>query len=352
MKQEQDERSSRFSLRAIWGRLDPAIRWALVVYLVARLLVSAVAAVAVGVAPVQLPEFPDTVHETISDAYPHSGPILDSLLGVWFRWDTGWFNKVAIHGYDASDGSATVSPLYPLLIRCVGALLGGEYLLASLIISNLALIAGLTFLYKLVRLDYPDSVAKRTLALQVALPASFFLLAGYSEPPFLCFAVLSLYAARRSMWAWAGVAAFLATAARMQGWVLALPLGYEALRQAKEGGQAVWKGLAAAAAGPAAVLAYNVYLAAAGLPGMAETYQQDWAVTYAPPWVALVNAIESLLTGSAGELDKLNMMALGLSLLLIGVSLLRLRPTYWLYSCALPLIKALDRAVPEASSSS
>jgi hypothetical protein len=338
MKQQQGQNSGGFSLRRAWNRLGPAVRWALVVYLVARLLASTAAALAVGLAPIQLPPFADSVHETVRDAYPHSNPVLDLLLGVWFRWDTGWFNKVAIHGYDASDGSSTVSPLYPLLIRWLGALLGGEYLLASLLISNAALLAGLVVLYKLVRLDHPDSVARWAVVLQVGIPAGFFLLVGYTEPVFLCFVLLSVYLARRSIWPWAGVAALLATAARMQGWVLAIPLGYEAFSQARERGHLSWESALATAAGPAALVAYNVYLSLAGLPGMAETYQLDWAVTYAPPWVAVLNAIESLVTGTARAQDVLNILSLGLSLALIAFSVRTLRPTYWLYSCLLQLV--------------
>jgi Gpi18-like mannosyltransferase len=338
MDQPQERESGRPSPSRLWQRLDPAFRWALVVFVVTRLLVSTAAVVAVSVAPVQVPDFADRVHETVRQAYPHGSPFLDAILGVWFRWDTGWFNKVAIYGYDASDGSTTVSPLYPLLIRWLGALLGGEYLLASLLVSNLAIFAGLVLLYKLVRLDYPGTVARWTLAVQVALPASFFLFAGYSEPLFLCFAILSVYAARRSMWICSAAAALLAAASRMQGWMLALPLAYEAIRQARERGCFDRRSIVAMAAAPAALLAYNAYLALAGLPGMAETYQLDWAVTYAPPWVAAANAIESLLSGTATMQDAVNMGALALSLALIVISLRRLRPTYWLYSCALQVI--------------
>jgi len=72
------------------------------------------------------------------------------------------------------DGTVTVSPLYPHLIRWLGLLLGGEYLLAALLVTNVALIIGLTLLYKLVCLDFPESTARRAMIYVLAFPAGFF----------------------------------------------------------------------------------------------------------------------------------------------------------------------------------
>jgi len=226
-----------------------ALRWALSVYLIARVLASVWAAAAVSVAPINVPYVGHPVYETIHQAYPHHSPLFDLLLGVWFRWDTGWYIKVALQGYHPSDGSVAFAPLYPLLIRSVGGLLGGEYLLAALLISNVALVVGLALLYKLVSLDFSESVARRTVVYLVVFPAGFFLLAGYTESLFLCFAVLALYAARRSNWMLAGVAACLASLTRLQGWALALPLAYEAFRGNGGSPLRTWPALLAVAGG-------------------------------------------------------------------------------------------------------
>jgi len=321
-----------------WRQFDPALRWALAVYLMSRMLVSVWAAVAVNLAPVQIPYVGEPAYETIHRAYPHSNPVLDSILGVWFRWDTGWFTKVALYGYQPDDGSVTVSPLYPHLIRWFGKLFGGEYLLAALLISNVALIIGLTLLYKLTMLDWPEDMARRAVVYQVAYPAGFFLLAGYTESLFLCLSLLTVYAARRAKWGIVSVAALGASLARMQGWVLAVPLACEALCQARWQPRRAWPGLLAAAAAPLGTASYNIYLALAGLPGMAETYQSKWAVHYAPPWTTVWMAFESLATGRSSLQDMVNTFALVLSLALIAVSVYRFRPSYWLYAAAAQLI--------------
>jgi hypothetical protein len=321
-----------------WKRIDPALRWALTVYLVARLLASVWAAVAVSLAPVDVPYVGHHVYETIHRAYPHDTPWLNLLLGVWFRWDTGWFTKVALYGYWPDDGSTTVSPLYPLSIRLLGGLFGGEYLLAALLISNAALVIGLTFLYKLVRLDFSEWAARRAVVYQVALPAGFFLLAGYTEAVYLCFVILTLYLARKSHWALAGVAAFFTALARMQGWVLVFPLVYEALRQVDWRPLRAWPGLLAAMAGPLGTLSYNLYLILAGLPGMGETYRDFWFVQYMPPWTSVASAVETLVAGRSSFQDVVNTLVLFLSLGLIVVSVRKLRPTYWIYTALSQII--------------
>jgi Gpi18-like mannosyltransferase len=315
-----------------WKQVDPALRWALSVYLVARLLASVWAAVAFSLAPVDVPYVGHHAYETIHRAYPHDIPWLNLVLGVWFRWDTGWFTKVALDGYWPDDGSVTVSPLYPLSIRLLGGLLGGEYLLAALLISSTALVIGLTFLYKLVCLDFPEWVARRAVVYQVALPAGFFLLAGYTEAVYLCLVILTLYMARKSDWVLAGVAAFLTALARMQGWVLVFPLAYEVLRQAGWRPLHAWPGLLAAMAGPLGTLSYNLYLALAGLPAMGAVYRNDWFVQFAPPWTSVALAIEALFTGQSNFQDVINTLTFFLSVGLILVSVRKMRPTYWIYT--------------------
>jgi hypothetical protein len=321
-----------------WKRLDPALRWALGIYLIARVLASGWAALAASLAPIHVPYVGHPVYEMIHQAYPHSSRLLDLLLGVWYRWDTGWFTKVALQGYSLHDGSVTVSPLYPLLIRGLGELLGGEYLLAALVISNVALIVALVLLYKLVVLDFSECVARRCVVYQVAIPAGFFLLAGYTESLYLCMALLSVYAARKSNWVLAGVAAFLTSLTRMQGWVLVFPLAYEALYQAGMHPLRAWPGLLAAAGGPIGTLSYNLYLALAGLPGMGVTYQNAWKVHYTAPWTSVAMAINGLIAGQASFQDLMNTFVVFFSFFLIVISVRKLRPTYWLYSVVSQLI--------------
>jgi len=87
-----------------------------------------------------------------------------------------------------------------------------------------------------------------------------------------------------------------------------LALAYEALAQAQWQPRRAWAGLLAALGAPLGTLAYNTYLALAGLPGMAEIYATKWAVTYAPPWTSVIMAVSSLVTGRSTFQDIVNTM--------------------------------------------
>src|SRR5262249_48378774 len=79
------------------------------------------------------------------------GTTLTGLPGVltspWVRWDGDHFLNIAIHGYGRS-GSAFL-PLYPLLIRVTGTLLGGHLVVGALLVSTIAAFFMFLLLYRL-----------------------------------------------------------------------------------------------------------------------------------------------------------------------------------------------------------
>lgn len=98
---------------------SPALRTALILFIIARLLLSGWALLVTALIP--LPEQPDELLR------PYVGaPILDDgaaglLLGPWQRFDTMRYLALARDGYDA--GNSVFPPLYPLAIRGAGGLL-------------------------------------------------------------------------------------------------------------------------------------------------------------------------------------------------------------------------------------
>jgi len=108
-------------------------------------------------------------------------------------------------------------PLYPVLIRFLGEVLGGNYLLAGLFISNICFFASLFLLYKLVRLDFSDKTARWTVVFLILFPTSFFFGAVYTESLFLMLVLFSFWAARTNRWWLAGIAGLLASGTRFVG---------------------------------------------------------------------------------------------------------------------------------------
>jgi Gpi18-like mannosyltransferase len=149
-------------------------------------------------------------------AIPNDNTFSQWFVAPWFRWDTQWYIVIAHEGYHRLFLTAFL-PLYPLLVGLLGRLLCGEYLLAALIVSNLATLIALALLYELVRTHYTERLAHRVLWYIALFPASFFLIAAYTESLFLALVLGTFVAAERSRWGWAGVCGFLAIFTRWQG---------------------------------------------------------------------------------------------------------------------------------------
>src|SRR6476661_10051663 len=78
----------------------------------------------------------------------------------WEHSDTLWFLRIGSTGYRADDQSAAFFPLYPTLIHVVGVLVGGHWLLASFLVSNLTLLGGMLLLYRLTTAEYDEQRAR------------------------------------------------------------------------------------------------------------------------------------------------------------------------------------------------
>ena len=108
----------------------------------------------------------------------------------WAQWDGGHYLQLATDGY-ANLQQTAFFPLYPLLIKVLGGVLFGNYLLAGLLISNISFLLFLYALARLSRLLYkiesPDLVF-----LYIVYPASFFAVSLYSEGPFLLLSTIAL----------------------------------------------------------------------------------------------------------------------------------------------------------------
>jgi Gpi18-like mannosyltransferase len=212
----------RDKLRDYWR--DPSIRIPILVFIAARVLTFVIAMTAVGVGPVHNVYANDTIFVQSMTGRLVNSPIAP-FIEPWHRWDTGWYLKIALNGYAANDGSVIFAPLYPALIKVVGALTG-DILLGALIVGNVACLALLIILYKLIQLQTQSNrIATNALLLLITFPTAFYLLAAYTESTFLLFVVGTFLAARQRHWWIAAILAALATLTRLQGWVLFFPVG-------------------------------------------------------------------------------------------------------------------------------
>ena len=151
------------------------------------------------------------------------------LANLQARWDTDFYHSIATTGYHWDPRqflhqNVVFFPLYPLLIRWGGAVLGGHPLLAGTLISFAAFAAAIAVLYRLAALELGADKAWPVILLIATYPYALFYSAVYTESLFLLLTVSAFYAMRRGYLLPAALAGFAAGLARPNGFWLALPL--------------------------------------------------------------------------------------------------------------------------------
>jgi mannosyltransferase PIG-V len=255
-------------------RLRRGFAYCLWVFLGLRVGLSLVALAGVGL----LPDIDNAVGPPGWDPSPVT-PGWHNLVTAWERFDGLWFLRIATAGYVDGDGSAAFFPLYPMLIRFLSPLLGGHPLAAAYLVSHLAALGSMAFLYFLTASEWDERMARRSVLYLAVFPTSFFLLAPYSESLYLLLVLACLWGARRKLWAVAGVAGGAAAATRNLGVLLVVPLAVEALHQWLEerSGQRLVRSLAWSAVVVAGAGGYLLYWEGLSGDWLAPFHQQaNW----------------------------------------------------------------------------
>ena len=161
---------------------------------------------------------------------PPLTPLVNSIAGVWTRWDGQWYLKIATEGYRVDDGSAAFFPLYPWTVTVMGWLAGERFIWAGILLSSIFFLGALVLLHRLVRYDFHGEDAGRTVFYLAAFPMAFFFWAVYNESLFLLLSVGGLLAMRAQRWWWAAACIALAVWTRTTGLLLLLPMAWELWR--------------------------------------------------------------------------------------------------------------------------
>src|SRR5262245_52234087 len=150
-----------------------------------------------------------------------------ALASAWLQWDAKWYVRIAQDGY-FSEQSTVFFPLYHLLVHAAGALLGGHYLAAALLIGNLGTLGAFIGLALLATHEFGSArAAPYAVTVLAAYPLAFFLAAPYTEGLFIALAALTLYFARTGKFRAAATCAFFATLLWLTGLILLAPLVWE-----------------------------------------------------------------------------------------------------------------------------
>ncbi len=162
----------------------------------------------------------------------------NELLNLPVRWDAGWYLAIVTDGYRYTPGDPLIQqnivffPAYPMLVRVVGRLLGGDmvgYVVAGMTVSLASFFGALAYLYAFTRDKFGDDAARSSLWFLAAYPFAIFFGAVYTESLFLLGAIGTFYHFSKQEYGRAACWGLLVGLTRLNGALLVLPLGILAL---------------------------------------------------------------------------------------------------------------------------
>ncbi len=224
-------------------------------------------------------------------------PSKNLLVDMWARWDAIRYLQIAAWGYQPHTDNLAFFPLLPGLIRGLAPLFDNQTVITGLVITTIAFVAALYYLYKLLRMDFDRGTTERTILYLSIAPMAFFFMSIYTEPLFLLFSVASIYYARRAHWSTASAMGALAVLTRPPGILLLVPLGYEALRQLRRKEPGAFYGLFSLSLLPGVLVGWMYYLWRLTGDMLAFVHAQagnTWHRTSDTPWHTLQLAVQRL----------------------------------------------------------
>jgi hypothetical protein len=154
-----------------------------------------------------------------------AGPTALDPATVWHKWDSLWYERIALEGYAAEpsdvrgQAKAGFFPLYPLVVGAMlRALPGASFFWIGAMLSNLLVFVALALL--VARLAPTPDQARQALVLTATAAGSFYFSIPYTESLFLLLVVATMILTRQQQYLLAAVACGLAAATRVHGLAL------------------------------------------------------------------------------------------------------------------------------------
>jgi hypothetical protein len=275
----------------------------------------------------------------------HVAPRFDRHPFHWLAtWDGHWYKLIAQHGYLLIPGQFSDPAFFPLLPTILRVLhtIGLSYDLAGLLTANAMFLVALAGVYQLVRLWLPDTDARRTAVIAALIPGSVVMSMIYPESIGLaCIAFTGVFAARRR-WLLCAACTALATLARPEALLLAIPVAASAAHawptlSSKARGAAA----AAVLAAPATLATVSIYFwRTLGDPLAWSTAEQAWGRSFQP--LGIYRAITGLLPTKNYELWQIRDALFFITYLaLLAVAWRARLPKSWILAGAATIILPL-----------
>lgn len=314
---EVESARPRPQARALWLRLDPGLRLAVTVVLTFRIGLELV-----GFLTMRLePQKPENAPHWLLRMIIHDGQPWSQFVSIWQRWDSLWFQQIAMHGYRAGNDTVAFQPLFSVLSRILSFLFLGHIVPAELTVTTAAYLVALWLFYKLARLDVGPVTARLAVLLIAFFPTAYYFTVPYTESLFLATSLAAFWLARHKKPWLAGLAGLAASLTRTVGIFLVLPLAIEYLLQRHEEGRRPGIGLLAAGLPLVGYQALGIYWQrVVGEHRSTFQVQLDWGTHMSPTWTALRDAFHFIAL-TKDPVETLNVVCLfGFSALAIVVA--------------------------------
>ncbi|UUU41224.1 hypothetical protein [Streptomyces sp. NBC_00162] len=168
----------------------------------------------------------------------------DPLRVLGKSWDSVWYLGIAANGYgrtqmwaDPVTGTGFIQsdyaffPLYPTLIRLVGAVLPGGLIPAGILVAWICAAVAAVGVYRIGEWVIGPRAGLLLVGLWAALPHAVVLSLAYTEALLAALAAWALYALMRGRWLWAAGLAVLAGLTRPTGLAVAAAVSVMALHE-------------------------------------------------------------------------------------------------------------------------
>lgn len=277
-------------------------------------------------------------------------------LEIWNQWDATHFLRLAEFGYRAADKfKAWFYPLYPWSVRFFSYLTAGDYLIASFVVSAIALLFAVIVLRRMAALEWNEAIARRVVYFFLIFPTAYVLQIGYTESLFLAFGIGCIFAARTERWWLAGILGALAWMTRANGIILLPTLAVEAGHQWSVARRWRWQWLWIGIIPAGFVVYLFLNWRVTGDPfAFLKMRQELFHMSFSWPWAGIRDAFLNVRrTPDQGEIvGTQEAFFTMLGLLCAIVSWFRLRPVYamwitgnWILLAFVTFIESMPRYV-------
>ncbi len=244
-----------------------------------------------------------------------------------FGWDAGYYIQIATSGYGSHlNSSIRFFPLFPLVGKIFSLISFIPTKYSLLIISNVATLAAGFVIYEIAATKFSKKVASLGVWICLFAPASYALVAGYSDSLLILLESVVILAATKRRTAIVLAAGFLAGLDRPTGVVLSIFIFFEYLTYFHRQKVPILKSIFRAVLpsigpglGTVTFLSYALYKYHDFFAPLSTQLGTNHRGSFTDPFVNAVDSVKEVFTGHIGSFMHLPWVVVAIVILMLGI---------------------------------